>query len=43
LTERAFRNFVNRHGPVSANDAVRLREQFHQVHLLFRVNRSNPS
>jgi hypothetical protein len=43
LTERSFRKFAKVHGPISRHDVVRLREQFHQVHLLFRENRRKPS
>ena len=39
LAERAFRKFVKRYGPVSPQGARCFREQFREVHRLFREHR----
>ena len=39
LTDRAFRKFAKQHGPISRSAALRLRQQFSQVHKLFREHR----
>jgi len=39
LTERAFRKFAKLHGPISQHNALGLREQFREVHKLFREYR----
>src|SRR5215472_8759531 len=43
LTERSFDKFVERHGRISRQDAIGLREQFHTIHQLFREHKISPS